>query len=75
VRFHVSVDKNVDEGKGRLKEAAGSLTDDDDLKNDGKVDRTKGSRTKLTVLPTRQRPPSTKTGISPRLRIGAGPGR
>jgi uncharacterized protein YjbJ (UPF0337 family) len=35
--------KNVDEGKGRLKEAAGSLTGDDDLKNEGKVDRAKAS--------------------------------
>ena len=34
---------NADEAKGRVKEAAGSLTDDDDLKNEGKVDRTAGS--------------------------------
>jgi uncharacterized protein YjbJ (UPF0337 family) len=39
----MSTDKNVDEGKGRLKEAAGSLTDNDDLKNEGKVDRAKAS--------------------------------
>jgi uncharacterized protein YjbJ (UPF0337 family) len=39
----MSTDKNVDEGKGRLKEAAGSLTGDDDLKEEGKVDRTKAS--------------------------------
>ena len=36
-------DKNVDEAKGRVKEAAGSLTDDDKLKREGKVDRTKSS--------------------------------
>lgn len=36
-------DKNVDEGKGRLKEAAGSLTGDSDLKNEGKVDQAKSS--------------------------------
>lgn len=36
-------DKNVDEGKGRLKEAAGSLTGDDGLKNEGKVDRAMAS--------------------------------
>jgi uncharacterized protein YjbJ (UPF0337 family) len=36
-------DKNVDEGKGRLKEAAGSLTGDKDLKNEGKVDQAKSS--------------------------------
>lgn len=36
-------DKHVDEGKGRLKEAAGSLTDDRQLKNEGKVDRGKAT--------------------------------
>jgi uncharacterized protein YjbJ (UPF0337 family) len=36
-------DKNVDEGKGRLKEAAGSLTGDDSMKNEGKVDQAKSS--------------------------------
>jgi uncharacterized protein YjbJ (UPF0337 family) len=30
---------NMDETKGRLKEAAGDLTDDDDLKREGKTDR------------------------------------
>lgn len=32
----------MDEIKGRAKEAAGDLTDDEDLKREGKVDRTKG---------------------------------
>lgn len=36
-------DKNVDEAKGRVKEAAGSLTGDGDLKNEGKVDQAKSS--------------------------------
>ncbi len=36
-------DKYADEGKGRLKEAAGSLTGDDELKNEGKGDRAKAS--------------------------------
>jgi uncharacterized protein YjbJ (UPF0337 family) len=36
-------DKHVDEGKGRLKEAAGSLTGDRSLKNEGKVDRAKAT--------------------------------
>jgi uncharacterized protein YjbJ (UPF0337 family) len=36
-------DKNIDEAKGRVKEAAGSLTDDKDLKNEGKVDQAKSS--------------------------------
>jgi uncharacterized protein YjbJ (UPF0337 family) len=31
--------ENVDEAKGRAKEAAGDLTDDEDLKREGKVDR------------------------------------
>jgi uncharacterized protein YjbJ (UPF0337 family) len=39
----MSTDKHADEGLGRLKEAAGSLADDDDLKNEGKVDRAKAS--------------------------------
>jgi uncharacterized protein YjbJ (UPF0337 family) len=33
---------STDEAKGRLKEAAGDLTDDDDLKREGKVDRAEG---------------------------------
>jgi uncharacterized protein YjbJ (UPF0337 family) len=36
-------DKNVDEAKGRVKEAAGSLTGDRDLKNEGKVDQAKST--------------------------------
>jgi uncharacterized protein YjbJ (UPF0337 family) len=36
-------DKYADEGKGRLKEAAGSLTGDEDLKNEGKADQAKAS--------------------------------
>jgi uncharacterized protein YjbJ (UPF0337 family) len=31
-----------DQGKGRVKEAAGDLTDDQSLKNEGKVDRASG---------------------------------
>lgn len=33
---------NMDEAKGRVKEAAGDLTDDKDLKREGKVDRASG---------------------------------
>lgn len=33
---------NSDDLKGRVKEAAGDLTDDDDLKREGKVDQSKG---------------------------------
>ena len=36
-------DGNGDEAKGRMKEAGGKLTDDDDLKREGKVDRAAGS--------------------------------
>jgi uncharacterized protein YjbJ (UPF0337 family) len=36
-------DGDADEAKGRVKEAAGSLSGDDDLKNEGKVDRASGS--------------------------------
>lgn len=31
--------KNLDEAKGRVKEAAGDLTDNDDLKREGKLDQ------------------------------------
>ena len=33
---------NADDAKGRLKEAAGDLTNDDDLKREGKVDQAEG---------------------------------
>jgi uncharacterized protein YjbJ (UPF0337 family) len=33
---------NMDETKGRIKEAAGDLTDDKDLKREGKVDQASG---------------------------------
>jgi len=36
-------DGDKDEAKGRVKEAAGDLTGDDSLKNEGKVDRASGS--------------------------------
>jgi uncharacterized protein YjbJ (UPF0337 family) len=35
-------DGSIDKGKGRLKEAAGDLTDDHSLKNEGKVDKASG---------------------------------
>lgn len=34
--------KNKDEAKGRMKEAAGSATGDEDLKQEGKVDKATG---------------------------------
>jgi uncharacterized protein YjbJ (UPF0337 family) len=33
------LDAKMDEAKGRMKEAAGDLTDDDDMKREGKADR------------------------------------
>jgi uncharacterized protein YjbJ (UPF0337 family) len=36
-------DGTADEAKGRVKEAAGDLTGDEGLKNEGKVDRATGN--------------------------------
>ncbi len=36
-------DGTVDDGKGRLKEAAGDLTGDKDLQREGKVDQATGT--------------------------------
>jgi len=36
-------DENVDKATGRIKEAAGALTGDEDLKNRGRADQAKGS--------------------------------
>ena len=36
-------DGTFDKMKGRAKEAVGDLTDDDDLKDEGKVDKASGS--------------------------------
>jgi uncharacterized protein YjbJ (UPF0337 family) len=33
------MDANMDEAKGRMKEAAGDLVDDDEMKREGKADR------------------------------------
>lgn len=35
--------EHIDEAKGRTKEAAGNLTDDDKLKREGKIDRATSS--------------------------------
>ncbi len=37
------MDDKIDEAKGRVKEAAGDLTGDKSLKNEGKADRAGGS--------------------------------
>jgi len=36
-------DEKIDDLKGRAKEAAGDLTDNDSLKREGKIDRATGS--------------------------------
>ena len=36
------MDKDLDQAKGRIKQAAGDLTDNDDLKQDGKTDEFAG---------------------------------
>jgi uncharacterized protein YjbJ (UPF0337 family) len=36
-------DKNIDKAKGRIKEAAGALTGNQRLKNEGRDDQAKGS--------------------------------
>jgi uncharacterized protein YjbJ (UPF0337 family) len=36
-------DGTTDDAKGRVKEAAGAITGDDSLKNEGKVDQAAGS--------------------------------
>ena len=36
-------DENIDQAKGRVKEAAGALTGDRGLKNEGHADQAKGS--------------------------------
>jgi len=38
-----SIERKVDEGKGRVKEAIGDLTDDKSLKKKGRADRVCGS--------------------------------
>jgi uncharacterized protein YjbJ (UPF0337 family) len=35
--------RNKDDAKGRVKEAAGDITGDDDLKREGKVDKATGA--------------------------------
>jgi uncharacterized protein YjbJ (UPF0337 family) len=36
------MDSDLDQAKGRIKQAAGDLTDDDDLKREGKADERAG---------------------------------
>ena len=43
-------DKNIDQAKGRVKEAVGALTGDQRLKNEGHADQAKGSLKKVVVF-------------------------
>jgi uncharacterized protein YjbJ (UPF0337 family) len=36
------MESNVDQAKGRIKQAVGDLTDDEDLKKEGRADETAG---------------------------------
>lgn len=36
------MDSKMDQAKGRIKQAAGDLTDDEDLRTEGKVDEAEG---------------------------------
>jgi uncharacterized protein YjbJ (UPF0337 family) len=46
-------DKSIDKAKGRVKEAAGALSGDSHLKNEGRVDQAKApQRTRSTRSPT-----------------------
>jgi uncharacterized protein YjbJ (UPF0337 family) len=40
---NVLMPENFDDAKGKVKEAAGDLTDDQSLKNEGKVDQATGT--------------------------------
>ena len=55
-------DGSKDDAKGRIKEAGGSLTGDDSLKREGKVERHRArSRTRSAACPTRPRTSPTPT--------------
>jgi uncharacterized protein YjbJ (UPF0337 family) len=44
--------KNIDKAKGRVKEAAGALTANRRLKNEGRVDQAKGSAKNAVAMVT-----------------------
>ena len=58
--------ENVDDAKGKVKEAAGDLTDDESLKNEGKVDQATGKvKERSATRPTRSRTSSTRRTSHP----------
>lgn len=57
---------NTDDLKGRAKEAAGDLTDNDDLKNEGKTDRASG-KIKETIDDAKEKLEGAVDNIKDRL--------
>ena len=58
--------KNADQIKGRIKEAAGDLTDNDDLKREGKTDRAAG-KTKEVIADLRDKAEDTVDGLKDKI--------
>ncbi len=58
--------KNTDQIKGRIKEAAGDLTDNDKLKREGKIDNAAG-RAKEAVGDIREKAEDTVDALKDRI--------
>ena len=63
-------DKNIDQAKGRVKEAAGALTGDQRLKGEGHADQAKGSL-KKAVDGSRRNASGTQTKQRARVAVNA----
>lgn len=57
---------NADEAKGRIKEAAGDLTDNDELKREGKLDQA-GAKAKEKVEDAKNKVDSIVDSVKDRL--------
>jgi len=57
---------NVDDAKGRIKEAAGDLTDDESLQREGKMDRA-GAKAKEKVDEVKDKVDSVVDSLKDRL--------
>lgn len=57
----------TDQAKGRVKQAAGDLTDDKDLKNEGKLDETTG-KLKDAVSDAKDKVEDAVDGVADRLK-------
>ena len=57
---------NIDDAKGRVKEAAGALTDDKDLKAEGKADQV-GAKVKEVVENVKERAESAIDAVKEKL--------